>query len=233
VTVSRNDGCSSLSCYLTPHPQPHGTVRHPLIVINIRTGRVWGPLLQSCTSNQRRLQTLIRSWMAAKLSKAALSSDAETTNNTICTFFDRFQATVVHSEADRSVKRRVHMVQMLPSCTRALQPASPSADTLTYATSTTPLAEWVGLYGYSDTLITLVWLLSDYSARDCMRLSGWHLLIGCSSWKILSPIEWSVALAYPPPSWHEQSFFIYILINRDVSPARLVETVRRGRLMDN
>jgi len=79
--------------------------------------------------------------MAAKLSKAALSSDAETTNNTICTFFDRFQATVVHSEADRSVKRRVHMVQMLPSCTRALQPASPSADTLTYATSTTPLAE--------------------------------------------------------------------------------------------
>ena len=46
--------------------------------------------------------------------------------------------------------------------------------------------EWVvRIPAYSDTLITLVWLLSGYSAsRPTGTAWGWHLLIGCSSWKM-------------------------------------------------
>jgi len=47
---------------------------------------------------------------------------------------------------------------------------------------------------------------------------------------IASPIEGSVA--YPPPSWHEQSF-IYTDKQRDVSPARLVELVETVRRQTN
>ena len=140
----------------------------------------------------------IRSW--ALLSKAALSSDAETRS---VGYVLRFQATssfIIRTSNDRM-------------------------------SSTDTWILWLLQFDY--------WV-SAYSASTGTAW-GWQpdtcwLIAAAGRWQPtgFTCIEGSVALAYPPPSWHERSFFIYTdkqtAVQRDWS-----SWWRRsgGRLMDN